>query len=359
MPPDSLSTSSSPAPSSASPEPPLGGPAALALRFLLVAAALAVVALVVAELRLVVLAVALALAIAALLAPLTDALHRRGCPRGLAALIALLGALLALGGIAVLVVPSVVDELGGIGQQVREGGQDVADFVLEGPFGISPEEVDELFDRALDGLSDSGTDLARGALSGALLIGELIAGTLLALVLTFFFLRDGARMWAWLVGLAPSRRREDAEEIGRRSWTTLSSYLRGITVVALFDAVLIGLALAIIGVPAALPLAVLTFFGAYIPFVGAVLTGLAAVLVALVTLGTTAAALVAVAVLVVQQVESNVLHPVVVARAVSLHPVAILLAVTTGAVVAGIIGAIVAVPVTAVVAQAGAYLRER
>lgn len=316
MPPDSSSTSSSPAPSSASPEPPLGGPAALALRFLLVAAALAVVALVVAELRLVVLAVALALAIAALLAPLTDALHRRGCPRGLAALIALLGALLALGGIAVLVVPSVVDELGGIGRQVREGGQDVADFVLEGPLGVSQEEVDELVDRAVDGLSDSGTDLARGALSGALLIGELIAGTLLALVLAFFFLRDGARMWAWLVGLAPSRRREDAEEIGRRSWTTL-------------------------------------------PFAGAVLTGLAAVLVALVTLGTTAAALVAVAVLVVQQVESNVLHPVVVARAVSLHPVAILLAVTTGAVVAGIIGAIVAVPVTAVVAQAGAYLRER
>lgn len=129
--------------------------------------------------------------------------------------------------------------------------------------------------------------------------------------------------------------------------------------VALFDAVFIGLALAIIGVPAAVPLAVLTFFGAYVPFAGAVVTGLAAVLVALVTLGVTAAVLVAIAVIVVQQLESNVLHPVVVARAVSLHPVAILLAVTTGAVVAGIVGAILAAPVTAVAAQAGAYLRER
>lgn len=346
-------------PPSTSPDSPLGTAAVLALRFLLVAGAVAVLVLALAQIQLVVLAVVLALALTALLVPLADALHGRACPRGVAALVSLVGALVVLGAIAVVVVPSVVAELGGIGQQVREGGEDVADFVLRSGLGMSQAEVDELVDGAVGGLRDSATELARGALSGALLVGELIAGLLLAIVLAFFFLRDGRELWAWLVGLLPGQRREDAAEIGRRSWTTLSNYLRGITVVALFDAVFIGLALVIIGVPAALPLAVLTFFGAYVPFAGAVVTGLAAVLVALVTLGVTAAVLVAIAVLVVQQLESNVLHPVVVARAVSLHPVAILLAVTTGAVVAGIVGAILAAPVTAVAAQAGAYLRER
>ena len=131
------------------------------------------------------------------------------------------------------------------------------------------------------------------------------------------------------------------------------------TVVALFDSVFIGLALALIGVPAALPLAVFTFFGAYIPIAGALITGIAAVLVALVAEGVTTAALVALAVLVVQQVESNALQPFVVGRAVALHPVVILLAVTTGAILGGVAGAIVAVPVTAVAARVGGYLRER
>jgi predicted PurR-regulated permease PerM len=337
---------------------PLRLAAAYSWRLLLVAAAGVLLALTLVELRLVVLAVVLALFATALLRPPAQWLRRRGWPDGAAALAALAGALLVLAGVLVTILPPFVDQLDELGGTLREGIEDVGDELLGGPGNATERGLDDYLDSAAAQLEENAEAVAGGLFSGALLLLEVVVGLALALVLTFFFLKDGERIWAWVVGVSPARARADLTEIGQRSWRTLGGYLRGVTLVALFDAAFIGLALVVLGVPAALPLAVLTFLGAYIPIAGAVLTGVAAVLVALVADGLVTAGLVAAAVIVVQQIESNLLHPVVVGRAVALHPVATLLALTTGGVVAGVVGAILAVPLAAVAAQAGGYLRE-
>ena len=178
------------------------------------------------------------------------------------------------------------------------------------------------------------------------------------MVLVFFFIRDGAQIWGWVVDLFPSRVRPDAHAVGRRSWSALSGYVRGMALVALVDAVLIGLALAIIGVPLVVPLMALTFFGAFVPLVGAFVAGLVAALVALVSRGLVAALLVTGAIVVIQQLEGDLIYPQVVGRSVNLHPVAVLLAVAAGAVLGGIAGAVLAVPAAAVLWATVVQLRE-
>jgi putative heme transporter len=298
-------------------------------RLLVVAAAVVVVAAALAELRLVALSLFVAVFVTALLRPPTEWLHRRGLPRALAALGSLVPALALVAGVMALIVPAFVGQLDELRRSLEAGVRQVGDWLLEGPLDLTEAQLNESIDRGLEELGSRSDALVSGALSGAMLVAEVAVGLLLSLVLAFFFLKDGDRMWRWLVELLPPARRAGTVEIGVRSWSTLAGYLRGVTIVALFDALFIGLALVLLGVPAALPLAVLTFLGAYIPIVGAVVTGIAAVLVALVADGVGTAAMVAAAVIFVQQVESNVLQPVVVGRAVELHPVVILLAVTS------------------------------
>ena len=175
----------------------------------------------------------------------------------------------------------------------------------------------------------------------------------------FYLLKDGERIWGWLVSLVTPARRDDVRQAGELAWQALAGFVRGQTLVALFDAVLIGSAIAILGVPLALPLAVLTFFGAYVPVIGATVTGLLAVFVALASQGIVAASAVLAAILVVQQIEGNMFQPVVVGRTVQVHPLAILLGVTAGGVLAGIIGAMIAAPVVAVAGAVLRYVRER
>ena len=327
-------------------------------RLLVVAAALALVAFALAELRLVVMSLFVAVFVTALLRQPTEWLRRQGLPPALAALGSLLPALALAAAVVALIMPAFVGQLDELRRSLEAGVRQVGDWLLEGPLDLTEAQLNDSIDRGLKELGSRGDALVSGALSGAMLVAEAVAGLLLALVLAFFFLKDGDRMWRWLVELLPPPRRAGAEELGARSWTTLAGYLRGVTIVALFDAVFIGLALVVLGVPAALPLAVLTFFGAYIPIAGAFLTGIAAVLVALVADGVGTAAIVAAAVIFVQQVESNVLQPVVVGRAVALHPVVILLAVTSGGLIAGILGALVAVPIAAVGARVLEFVRE-
>ena len=345
------------------PQPPVLWPlrvaAAYAWRLLVVAAAVIAVGVVLRELALVAMALFLACFGTALLRPPAQWLRARGWSPAAAAIVVMGGSLALLASLVAVVVPPFVDQLDQLGRDLRAGVEQAGDWLLEGPLNLSERELDQYLDSAERSLRDSSGAIATGLLGGALLVFELLAGIGLAVVISFFFLKDGDRIVAWFVGLFPERRRPEVEELGGRAWETLAGYLRGMTGVALFDSVFIGLALALIGVPAALPLAVFTFFGAYIPIAGALITGIAAVLVALVAEGVTTAALVALAVLVVQQVESNALQPFVVGRAVALHPVVILLAVTTGAILGGVAGAIVAVPVTAVAARVGGYLRER
>jgi putative heme transporter len=328
-------------------------------RLLVVAAAAVVLLWAAGQLRLLTLPIFLALLATALLRPLAVRLERAGAPPALAAAAVVAGAIAAVTGLAALLAPTLASELGQLGTDLRQGVDEVADWLTEGPLGLSDGQLDDWIDDGVKALEDRREQIAGGAVSGALLAFEAVAGLLLAIVFTFFFVKDGRRMWNAVVAFGPERRRDDLREIGDRSWETLGGYLRGVTIIAAFDAVFIGIALVLLGVPAALPLAVFVFFGAYVPLAGAFLTGLAAVLVALVANGVGNAGLVLVAVIAVQQIEGNVLEPLVLGRAVRVHPAAVLAAVTVGGVVAGIPGAFVAVPLAAVAARIGGYLRER
>jgi putative heme transporter len=306
------------------------------------------------RLRLVFLPVFLAVILATLLVPPVEWLKRRGWPDGAAAFAVLVLAVASLGAVVALMVPRTVDQFDQLDVGLTGGIQEVQDWLADGPLQLSERQIDDAFDQLQEEVRDHLGSVGTGALTGAVVLLEALAGLVLTLVVLFFFLKDGAGIWRWLSGLAPPHRRAHVEQAGARSWQALAGFLRGQTIVALFDAVFIGLALVVIGVPLVLPLVVLTFFGAYVPILGATVAGLAAVLVALFDQGPVAAALVLAAIIVVQQLEGNVFQPFIVGRSVDVHPLAILLGVTAGAVLAGVIGAMIAAPLVAV---AGAILR--
>jgi predicted PurR-regulated permease PerM len=331
--------------------------AAIAWRFLVVAAAVAVVALALARLIVVVLPVVLALFLAAVLDPPARWLRRRRFPPALAALSLVAASILLVAAVVAVVAPRAADDVGALGANVEAGIETVTTWLLEGPLEVSEDELERWQERGVDELRSRTGTIAGGALGGAYLVVELVAGLLLAVVVLFFFLKDGDRIWPWVVRLFPERARRDVDEVGRIAWRTLGRYLRGVSVVAFVDAVFIGLALWLIGVPLVVPLALLTFVGGFFPLVGAITAGAAAALVALVTGGVVDALLVVAAAILVQQLEGNLLQPFIVGRAVRLHPVAVILAVAVGAVVWGIPGAFLAVPVAAVASQAASHLR--
>jgi predicted PurR-regulated permease PerM len=339
--------------------PALAVAAERSLQLLLIAAALTAIVFVLVQLRLVVLPVIAAIFFATVLAPIARRLRAHRWPPALAALTTMVIAAAVFAGLMAAIVPPLAAQIDELGSSAREGLDEALTWLTAGPIGLSERDINQAVDQGLAQLRDSSDLIAGGVISGALLVGEIIAGILLTAILLFFFLKDGDRLWSWLIQLAPASRRDDVDDIGRRSWSTLSGYLRGISIVALIDAVLIGVALAIIGVPLVLPLMVLTFVAAFIPLVGAVIAGAFAALVALVAVGPWAALLVILAITIIQQLEGDLIYPLVVGQAVSLHPVAILLALTTGAVVAGVIGAILAVPVTAVIWTITSYLRDK
>lgn len=331
----------------------------LAWRSLLVAAAVVVLALLVSRLRVVFLPVLVALLVSTLLVPPVTWLQRRGVPRLAGALLAVSAMLLFLVAVGTVVTPQVAGEIEDVDVSVSAGVDEVAEWLTDGPLDVEREDVVQYrqrFERELEQRSGS---LATGALGGALLIVEVVVGLVLAIVLIFFFVKDGRRMWAWFVTRFPERLRADIHAIGELGWGALGGYLRGTTLVALVDAIGIGIALLLLDVPLALPLALLTFVAGYFPIVGALAAGFAAAMVALAANGVTTALLVIAATLLVQQVEGNLLQPLIVGRAVRLHPAAIIVAVATGGVLWGVAGAFIAVPTAAVVSQAIGYLRTR
>ena len=311
------------------------------------------------QLRIVILPVALAIVLSTFLWPPTKRLRAIGIPRAAAAAAMLGVTLTVLAAVIALLAPQTIDEFGDLDVGISGGLDTIEEWLVNGTLGLSQAQVDDVADRVREEAENSAGTVAGGALSGALLLTEVLAAVLISIVVLFFFLKDGDRIWNWICGLFAPEHHDAAQEIGARSWTTLAAFLRGQALVALFDAIFIGLALVLIGTPLVLPLVVLTFFGAFIPIIGAVAAGAAAVLVALVFQGFTEALIVLAAIVVVQQIESNVFAPVIVGRSVKVHPVAILLAVTIGLTVGGIIGALVAAPLLAVSSTILAYLRER
>jgi len=308
-------------------------------------------------LRVVVLPIVVALLLTTLLLPPARWLRRHGLPDGLAAAVTLLGAVLVLAGIGTAIAPSIGGQVNDLGTGVQDGVRKTTQVLADKPFNLSRREIDQRVDDSLDRLRQNSSSITKGVTSGAVLLGEVLTGLIVTLLLTFFFLKDGSAMWNWLTRLFARDHREGADELGARIFAALSGYVRGIALVGLVDAVLIGIALLIIGVPLVVPLMILTFVGAFMPLIGAFLAGLAAVLIALVFNGLVAALIVLGVIVLVQQIEGHLLYPILMSRTVNLHPAVIILALALGGVTAGIIGVFLAVPLAGIVSTVLDYVR--
>lgn len=342
--------------------PPAGVPrwlattAGVSWRLLIIAAAIGFVLWMLNQLYLIAAPVGLALILASVAVPAARWMERRGLPRVAATLVTVLGGICAVLAIIGVAVPLFLAEVDTLAEQAREGRDEVIRFVDELPW-LTMDQVNEWIQEGQGQVAENAGDLMTGALTGVMRVGEVIAIVLLALVLLFFFVKDGEQITGWLTSQVPENRRDVVIASSRRAWQTLSGYVGGLLVVASVDALAVGLGLLLIGVPLIVPLMLLTFLGALIPIVGTVAAGLIAVLIALVSGGPVDALLVLALFVIVPQVEGNFLQPIVMGRAVRLHPAVILIVLTAGATMAGITGAFLAVPVTAMLAAVGNEVR--
>jgi predicted PurR-regulated permease PerM len=328
-------------------------------RLLVVLVGVAGLILVFTRLYLVSLPVILALILATIAVPPARRLERRGLPALLSALIVVVGGTIVFLGGLVMLVPAFTRQVAALGPTVREALERVLEWLDGGPLGLDRAEIETLVTDAVANVSQFSGTIASQVGSIALAVGEALAAVSLAVVLLFFFVKDGEQIVGWFIARAPERMRDDMRAAGARGWGALAGYVRGTAAIALIDAVGIGIGLLIVGVPLVLPLTLLVFLGGFVPVIGAFASGLLATLVALATGGLTTALIVLAIVITVQQVESNVLQPMIMRRAVSLHPVVILTVLTAGAVIVGIVGAFLAVPLTATLAAVGNELRLR
>ena len=331
--------------------------AAWSWRLLAIGAAVAVGFWLLAFFKTIVVAVTIALLLTVLLMPATRWLQQRARFGRLAAsAAAVVGLVVLVGGLLTLAGHSIINGFADLAAEATAGIDTLVTWLSTGPLQLSAHQIETYRAQASASVNANGRSLLSGALSVTTTIGHVGAGTLIALFCTMFFLLDGARIWAWVVGLLPEAGRERAHEAGRRGLVTLGGYTRTQILVALVDASGIGIGAAVLQVPLALPLATLVFIGSFVPIVGALVSGSVAVLVALVAHGPVSALSMLAVVLLVQQIEGHVLQPFLMGHAVSLHPVAVLLAVAGGSMAAGIIGALFAVPVAAVVNTVVLYL---
>lgn len=333
--------------------------AAWSWRLLVVALAVGVVLLGMAFGKIIWVPVVVAVLLTVLLAPVVDRLERWGVRRGLGAAVTVVGLVVVVGGLLTLAGRQLVIGFGELWAQAQAGLDTLLAHLAESPLALDAAAIDDYVRRAQEQLGESSGTILSGALSVTTTVGQVLAGAVIALFCLLFFLKDGRLVRAWLVRLLPAAAREPAYEASRRGAVTLASYARAQILVAAVDAVGIGVGAAVLGLPLVVPLTVLVFLASFVPFVGAIATGAIAVLVALVDQGLGTAVVMLVVVLAVQQVEGNVLQPLLLGHAVSLHPVAVLLAVTTGSLAAGVVGALLAVPVAATVNTVVLYLHGR
>jgi predicted PurR-regulated permease PerM len=331
---------------------------AWAWRLILFVAAAYLLLRLIGVLSVVVIPVVVALLLAALFEPAAAALRRRGVNRSLAAGLVLVTGLLVVGGGLTLIVQTFVSQFDDLATQVGEGVDEIQTWLVQGPLHLSQAQLSAGVDRLGQEATKNQGALTSGALSTAATLGEVVAGFFVVLFTLFFFLRDGGQIWRFLCRLLPRPARVPTARAGHYSWHTLVSYVRATVLVAFVDAVGIGIGLAVLRVPLALPLAALVFLSAFIPVIGATLSGVVAVLVALVTQGPVTALILLGIVIGVQQLEGHVLQPLIMGRAVALHPLAVILAIATGVVTAGIVGGLVAVPLLAVGNTAVRYLAD-
>ena len=318
-----------------------------ALQVLILLVLAAVVVLGALQLKLIVIPVIIALILAAAVSPLTRLMERHRVPNALAALIAMVLGIGILLAVVALVGLAVAGQWSDLVDQASKGIGQLQTFLKSTGIEIDDAQITKARTTAVSYLTSG--SFGSSALAGLSAVGSLATGLLLVIVVLFFFLKDGRMIWSFLIRPLPIEQRERAERIGGRSIGVLGAYVRGTAAVALVDTVFIGAGLLILGVPLAIPLAVVVFVTAFIPVVGATAAGVLAALVALVGNGPVPALIVIAIVIVVNQLEGNLLQPVIMGRSLSLHPLVILLALTAGTIVGGIIGAVLAVPATSVV----------
>ncbi len=323
--------------------------AAVGWRLLVLGAVAYGATVILAELRVLIIPAVLSLFVGCLATPISERLRARGLGRLPTTLIVFVGTALAFTAVVWFISSQIANSVDEINESIDEATVQITEWLEDGPFGLTEARVDELIDQAREAITSNSEGLIGGIAGGAATVLEIITGFLLMLVFVFFIVKDGDRFWTWAVSLVDDdNHRERVERIGHRSWVTLRNYLGGTALVGLADAVLIGIGLLVLGVPLVVPLALLVFFGAFFPLIGATISGAVAVLVALATVGVVQALILAGIVLAVQRVEGDILMPILIGKAVDMHPLLIIVALTIGFIVAGLIGGFLAVPLLAV-----------
>lgn len=326
-------------------------------RFLVVAALAGAFLWLVGQLLIVVIPMAVAVLVTRALAPVTSAMQRRGIPRGIAAFISIAAVVIAVGALLAGVGAAVAAEFDDLAVTVGQGIDEVEQWLVQdAPFDVDRDEVEQVRERLADragSIVSSG-----GTMTGsAVLLAEFVSGMLLAVIVSFFLLKDFDEICDAAVATAPSRHRQRVRLLGRRAWSTLGAYLRGVAVLGTVEALIIGVTVWLVGGELVAAVAALTLLGAFVPIIGAIVAGAVAVLVTLATTGLSAAAIVLVVAIVVQQLDNDLLAPVIYGKSFNLHPLVILLSVAAGTALFGIIGAVFAVPTTAVALNLAAEWR--
>ncbi|MGV9315049.1 AI-2E family transporter [Streptomyces sp. NPDC003691] len=326
-------------------------------RLLVLAGVFWVLMKVISAVQLVMLSFVASLLITALLHPTVARLKRWGMPRGPATAVTVVVGFVVISLVGWFVVWQVMENLDTLSEKVRAGIEEGKRWLLDSPFHVTESQINDIADNFSQAIGNNTQEITSAGLQGVTVMVEILTGILLAMFSTLFLLYDGDRIWHWTLKLVPAQAREGVAGAGPRAWRTLTAYVRGTVLVALIDAIFIGLGIYFLDVPMAVPLAVFIFLFAFIPLVGAVISGALAVVVALVTQGPFTALMVLVVVLAVQQIEGHVLQPFILGRAVRVHPLAVVLSVAVGGLTAGIGGAVVAVPLVAVGNTVVGYLR--
>ena len=324
----------------------LGVVAIRSLQIMIVVAIAAAVVLGIQQVTVVTIPLVLALIFASAFAPVMTWMRRRGVPSLVATLLALLAILVILGLVSWLIVWAVRDQWAELSSQAQRGFQDLLAWASTLPLDIDQQQMDEWIASLTDFITSA--QFGSGALAGVSAVANFVTGLVLMVVMLFFFLKDGPQLWAFLLRPFQGEQYERAVRIGDKTVSTLGSYVRGTATVAAVDAVGILIGLLVLQVPLAVPLAVLVFLLAFVPIVGATLAGILAALVALVANGWFVALLVVGVVVLVNQLEGNLLQPLLMGRTMKLHAFVVLIALTVGTVLSGIVGAVLAVPITAV-----------
>ncbi|MFI6353122.1 AI-2E family transporter [Streptomyces sp. NPDC050743] len=327
-------------------------------RMLVLAGTLWILMRVISAIQLVVFAFVIALLVTALLQPTVARLTRRGVPRGPATALTAISGFVVIGLMGWFVTWQVMENIDTLSTQIQSGIDDLRDWLLKSPFHVTDKQINQIAKNLREAIGANADQITSAGLEGVQVIIETLTGILLVFFSTLFLLYDGKRIWEWFLRLVPAAARPGVAGAGPRAWRTLTAYVRGTVLVALIDAIFIGIGIYFLDVPMAVPLAVFIFLFSFIPLVGAVASGALAVIVALVTQGVFTAVMTLVVVLAVQQIEGHVLQPFILGRAVRVHPLAVVLTVAAGGMVAGIGGAVVAVPLVAVTNTVVGYLRQ-